>query len=1221
MPSKITLDTDSITIRRLFALNPATQGPVPEGQIPVVGSNGLVGFYSTIEYFSTISSVTSTDSVLNLLSYVQPGLSSISTQTRVLTSSMTSTFTDSILSSFSSILEPSVNFPLTSTVAGLGQLGYISSVLTDPTSIAVYGFTLSDGSNSAEFTLSSPYLQINNDYLPTSTSLISTVRGLGSAGYVSTQYFSNIIFQSTISTLTTAQQFIDDIAYGAGRWVAVSPQGYTSAYRTTNLVDWILTDTALAGSIAFGNGLWIAGTDANRPKYSSDGITWTGYTDGVIFDFINTTITKVLYTPDGWYVGGSWNTGASGSNNSSIMHSVTGNDNSNWFPMEGGVGLDSVYDIAYNTTTGEYMTVGYDNSATNNILVSTDGLDWSYATTPTPADYITSVATNSSNRWIIFNGTNLYITTDFGSNWSSPIPFFGSTKLHYLNNAFYATSLGDGAGTSTLMKSTDGSNWTPLPFISNSIIQTPTKILKTGDTFIAGGITTGLDNSTIVISVSNDTSWGIPSTQFNFTSSIFIEPGPNPTFSSVKGYSLTVVGQQSTFLDLNIAEINIIDIKYGSNLWIGLGYSDTYWSSNTVDWTLGTGGSLASIDTDPTTNLWLGGINPIPKYSTDGFSWTTFTNSMFQFNTVNKVQHTPDGWYVAGEWNTGLSGSNNSSIMHSVTGADDSNWFAMAGGVGIDNVTGIAYQSNTGHYMAVGTNGEVAVSINGSNWSLRTGLPGTYFIELATNQSNRWIAYGQNAGDYLYVTTDFGSNWSSNSFFNVPTLNFKNGSFYAMTNGDVNGTSTLIRSSDGIQWDPIPFLDSNLLLPRQIEYAQGRYVIGGLNSNFTGGGTPNSSIAVSLTTDSNWKFPTAPAPYPSTVSTTLTTRYDTPNQVQVNDTFVGTPSTIIIEPNLISTVQGLGTAGYESTVAFSSFVESLGSFGYVSTLVSTISTLIVNTSTVILDSFNVSTFLYVNGPSATEYYLYANDSQLHYEYTLRSTIANLESFGFLNFQSTTQGLGSAGYVSTASLTSSFSNLLEYGYVNQTQINSTIDGLDGLTYIGLTPTYMRTPPPFSTPTLFRVYISTLTIDGKQLVSTPINTNTSRLFSTIDLHLEGYSNTLLPTSKLMIEIPVNTSFQYYNCAEQEVKHSWYLMDSNAVVRGPRTNYVGFISSATQSNISFGTLRFLLNYNELTIPNFEPKYTLMLSTSAIQPFSTVVNMTMASTSVNVKLNNLNR
>ena len=888
MPSKITLDTDSITIRRLFALNPATQGPVAEGQIAVVGQSALVGFLSTATYFSTISSATATNSVYGILASIQPGLSSISTQTGIYTSSLISTFNDLLLSSFSTLLDPAVNQPLTSTVDGLGSIGYISSINTDPDSIAVYAFSLSNDGYEANFTTSSLLMQLNGDYLPSAFSLVSTVDGLGSIGYISS-----------------------------------------------------------------------------------------------------------------------------------------------------------------------------------------------------------------------------VITID-----------------------------------------------------------------------------------------------------------------ANPTFSSVKGYVITLLGEQTNYTSSPLDSGNIPEIVYGSSAWLAItATGDAYLTSSLSDWTPVTSGVVAHADYDEIGGRWVA----FPKYSLNGSNWTSYTTASLNtpignVNNVQKVLHTPDGWFIATAIQT------NEGILHSFTGDDDVNWFPMAGGQVIFPYD-IAYNSTTSQYMAVGLYSfgvfysNVLVSTDGSNWAYSaSNPPGNLFMrQVASDQSNTWVAWGYDlntTSNSFFVTTDFGSSWTTApsfdtpvSFTAYPTLKFLNGHFYFLSAGDSNQTSTIIRSTDGINWNPVSFVD---IYPLHIEYADNTYVVSGI-------APINSTIAVSETVDSNWVFPPPPTAVPFTVSasTTMTTRAPDAG-IQVNDTFVGTPSTIQTLPNLVSTVNGLGSIGYDSTIDLIGFTQSLGSFGYISTLNKT-STLLVTESTILLNSVFQSTSL-----SNDTVRLFANNDEIHNVADLTSTLTNAPTdYGFLNFTSTTQGLGSAGYVSSPSLISSFLTLEPYGYITSTQFISTTVGLDAFVSSNLTtPSYLRIPPPYQSTQLFHIYMSSMTIGGTQYVSTPFDSDSSQVFSTIEIDLTGFSNLLLSNSKLTIDIPINTTFQYYDVAPQIFHHSWYLRDANGVTKGnPTTVETGEESFYTTSTIQFGSLRWQFSYGDLIIPTFSAPYTLILSTSSSLPYSTVLTMNVPSTGVIVTLNNLHR
>ena len=169
-------------------------------------------------------------------------------------------------------------------------------------------------------------------------------------------------------------------------------------------------------------------------------------------------------------------------------------------------------------------------------------------------------------------------------------------------------------------------------------------------------------------------------------------------------------------------------------------------------------------------------------------------------------------------------------------------------------------------------------------------------------------------------------------------------------------------------------------------------------------------------------------------------------------TAVGT----VANSNLLSTVQGLGTASYVSSPSLTSSIQGLGVTGYVSSLslVSTvaglgkssyISSLSLTSTTVGLGSINyVSTASLVSttaGLGAAGYV-----STLSLTSSMVSTVAGLGTTSYvssLSLTSTAAGLGNSGYVSSLSLVSTVAGLGTTGYVSSLSLVSTVAGL-GLT---------------------------------------------------------------------------------------------------------------------------------------------------------------------------------
>ena len=100
MTSKYTYDTNILRIREVTALNSSNSAFIQPAQIPMIAQQGALKWFSTLEFLSSMSIPSLSCSVLDILSSVQPGISTMS-------SIQTSTFTTF----------------LRSTVTGLGSAG------------------------------------------------------------------------------------------------------------------------------------------------------------------------------------------------------------------------------------------------------------------------------------------------------------------------------------------------------------------------------------------------------------------------------------------------------------------------------------------------------------------------------------------------------------------------------------------------------------------------------------------------------------------------------------------------------------------------------------------------------------------------------------------------------------------------------------------------------------------------------------------------------------------------------------------------------------------------------------------------------------------------------------------------------------------------------------------------------------------------------------------
>lgn len=102
MASRNTIDTNILRIRDVFAINRLNGEFIKPESIPVIGAEGRLKYYSSLEFLSSISVPTASTNVLDLLLSIQPGYSTLS-----------------------SAIQNAPSF--VSTVAGLGTAGYVST--------------------------------------------------------------------------------------------------------------------------------------------------------------------------------------------------------------------------------------------------------------------------------------------------------------------------------------------------------------------------------------------------------------------------------------------------------------------------------------------------------------------------------------------------------------------------------------------------------------------------------------------------------------------------------------------------------------------------------------------------------------------------------------------------------------------------------------------------------------------------------------------------------------------------------------------------------------------------------------------------------------------------------------------------------------------------------------------------------------------------------------
>ena len=177
------------------------------------------------------------------------------------------------------------------------------------------------------------------------------------------------------------------------------------------------------------------------------------------------------------------------------------------------------------------------------------------------------------------------------------------------------------------------------------------------------------------------------------------------------------------------------------------------------------------------------------------------------------------------------------------------------------------------------------------------------------------------------------------------------------------------------------------------------------------------------------------------------------NQLGINNTPVLT--NVVMLSNLASTVAGLGTSQYVSSLSLQSTVAGLPRSGYVKDTDVTSSIAGLGTLQYVSSLSLQSTVAglprsgYVKDTDVTSSIAGLGTLQYVSSLSLQSTVAGLPRSGYVkdtDVTSSIAGLGTSQYVSSLSLQSTVAGLQRSGYLKDTDLTSSIGGLGQLTYV-------------------------------------------------------------------------------------------------------------------------------------------------------------------------------
>jgi hypothetical protein len=240
-------------------------------------------------------------------------------------------------------------------------------------------------------------------------------------------------------------------------------------------------------------------------------------------------------------------------------------------------------------------------------------------------------------------------------------------------------------------------------------------------------------------------------------------------------------------------------------------------------------------------------------------------------------------------------------------------------------------------------------------------------------------------------------------------------------------------------------------------------------------------------------------------------------------------------PQLFSTVNGLGTGSYISSLQLQSTVRGLGTTGYIS------SSQLTSTTTGFQAFIAATTTALYNASAETSHNNlasvgYVSSSQL------TSTTRGFGTAGYISssqFASTIRNLGTTGYVSSLSLISSvvgqnlslrstLAGLGTYGYVSSSQLLSTSASLLRTVNINTAGSLTIYNAVVNISTLGNIaYLpsflnSSITYKGTNGLTTAINLNNDLFFSSANLQLKNFSSFILPSTQITADIYPNLFF---------------------------------------------------------------------------------------------------
>lgn len=455
--------------------------------------------------------------------------------------------------------------------------------------------------------------------------------------------------------------------------------------------------------------------------------------------------------------------------------------------------VDRYYSVAYDPTLGLYVVAG----ASGSVAVSADGFDFSRRLSG--SDNTLRGAAASPDRLVIASDGGEILSSPDGDTWTEHV-----TGAGLLQDAEYLGALFVVVGRSgTIYTSPDGTTWTER--ISNTT-EDLNSVSYNGMMYVAVGT-----NGVVVTSLN-----GVDWTEGNIA--MGLDPMRGVAFGAGVWVAAGDMGQIYTSADaITWTEQTfaggtafISDVTFDGNRFAATTQDDIYTSTDGASWTLSFNG-FANLDGITTT-----GAGEIYAVGDGGYIMRLRgPPNPSQVNILNSIpveltaiNYDGFSWFVVGV---------DGAMFTSATGA---RWFSR--GSDTDQTLN-DFVTGNGLRVAVGNNGTVTTSTNGSTWSAMqvTGFTARDF-QSVTFHDGLFVLAGE-AG--VILTSPDGSAWTERTSGTVERLyavRYLDDAFYA-----VGGASTITRSTNGTDWTAVTGPGDTIL--REIAFDGTQFVAAGSN--------------------------------------------------------------------------------------------------------------------------------------------------------------------------------------------------------------------------------------------------------------------------------------------------------------------------------------------------------------------------------------------------------